>query len=147
MFKHFWMKVGSMLLHELKIKVDFRHCWPTFLWVIVIFVRKCFPDISFIRIIVYAKIAVLKLIWTNEYILFKSLNTIYATCMSQLISFLLADPSCEPCEENKNYNKKNAWPQRGSIPNIHRLLSIYLLQESAWRTLWHLNCYRLWNET
>ena len=40
MLSHIWMEVGSKLWHEeLKIKVKFRHCWPTLLWVIAIFVK------------------------------------------------------------------------------------------------------------
>ena len=34
---HIWMKVGSKLPYgELQIKFDFRHCWPTCSWVIVL---------------------------------------------------------------------------------------------------------------
>ena len=36
--------------------------------------------------------------------------------MSWLISFVLTDSSCEPCEGCENYKMKNSCPQRDSIP-------------------------------
>ena len=38
--------------------------------------------------------------------------------MLPLISFLLADSSCEPREESENYKMKNSCPQRDSNPLI-----------------------------
>ena len=44
--------------------------------------------------------------------------------MSRLISFVLADSSCEPREESENYKLTNSCPQRDSNPlsPISRLL-------------------------
>ena len=36
--------------------------------------------------------------------------------MSRLISFALADLSCLPREESKNYKMKKSWPQQDSNP-------------------------------
>ena len=36
--------------------------------------------------------------------------------MSWLISFVLADSSCEPNEESEDYNVKNSCPQKDSNP-------------------------------
>ena len=43
MFSHIWMKVGRKLPYEeLQNKVDFRHGWPTFSWVIALFSKFVF---------------------------------------------------------------------------------------------------------
>ena len=51
--------------------------------------------------------------------------------MSRLISFVLADSSCEPREESENYKMKKKFPTAGLEPTISRLLD------------WHSNrlCY------
>ena len=81
--------------------------------------RKCFIILHkpmLLLAIYLTVIKYLKLNRTIKRILFSMKNGVWARRMSRFISITLADSSCEPREERKNYKINKSCPQRDSNP-------------------------------